>query len=693
MSRSRGSGVRATLWKELRENARWALLAAAALLAGIAHEALESRGGVFYTLKDFLGVWTGVETAMAVTPMFVAAGIAFVQIFSEKRRDQWAFLIHRPASPTALFWGKAAAGLGLYFAATGGALLAVALWAATPGHLPAPFDIHLLAPGARSILGGVLVYFGALLTALRPARWYGSRILPLALAVFFAFVARDVSPLLFAIPGILLAVAAWGAFVSSGGDAPRPALGGIALSLVLYSAFLGLSAAGISATDSVYRSLHAQAAQSYEQYAVILPNHLVRCEYAPIAGSRTSYDLVGARGLDGHEYRFDSHMRVNGKPLSWPTTLETMDALPWAGETVQHVTPLNSYRELAPPFVCWYYVHSSRLIEIYALDSRRLLGRIGLNGYLPADQGRPAPFDDVPVMLPMDHNRVWADLYVFRSRIYRLISFDAMGRFLPIRERTFSLLHQEPPGAKIVYAAQMSQIDGNASLAYIVMTNRGIELLGGDGSLIYSLPWKPGQSAENTLVDVDIASQIDRGKPNPDHYFFWLRPYRTVARPTVMDVVEVSGEGKVLQQAQITRKASASPAADTPWFGAALPPFLAAAAAHLTSSGDTPAGPRIAISVAAAVIAAVLAWLTGIRRAETARVRAVWSVLCLVFGLPALMTLVAFKAWPARVICPACGKRRVVTHEHCEHCGAAFPPPTRDGTEIFEAPEAIAQVA
>ena len=34
--------------------------------------------------------------------------------------------------------------------------------------------------------------------------------------------------------------------------------------------------------------------------------------------------------------------------------------------------------------------------------------------------------------------------------------------------------------------------------------------------------------------------------------------------------------------------------------------------------------------------------------------------------------------------CPSCGRKRVVTREACEHCGAAFGRPIQDGTEIFD---------
>jgi hypothetical protein len=51
--------------------------------------------------------------------------------------------------------------------------------------------------------------------------------------------------------------------------------------------------------------------------------------------------------------------------------------------------------------------------------------------------------------------------------------------------------------------------------------------------------------------------------------------------------------------------------------------------------------------------------------------------------------MIALLEWPALIACPKCRKLRVVTREHCEHCGAAHALPEPDGTEILE-PTAMA---
>ena len=62
-----------------------------------------------------------------------------------------------------------------------------------------------------------------------------------------------------------------------------------------------------------------------------------------------------------------------------------------------------------------------------------------------------------------------------------------------------------------------------------------------------------------------------------------------------------------------------------------------------------------------------------------------WTTMGFVFGPVGLFTLICLEDWPARERCDACGGSRIVTRETCEHCGAEWPAPQPDGTEIFEA--------
>jgi predicted amidophosphoribosyltransferase len=51
--------------------------------------------------------------------------------------------------------------------------------------------------------------------------------------------------------------------------------------------------------------------------------------------------------------------------------------------------------------------------------------------------------------------------------------------------------------------------------------------------------------------------------------------------------------------------------------------------------------------------------------------------------------MLSVEEWPAREACPHCKKFRVVDRERCEHCGAEFAPPEKNGTEVFESLAAV----
>ena len=61
----------------------------------------------------------------------------------------------------------------------------------------------------------------------------------------------------------------------------------------------------------------------------------------------------------------------------------------------------------------------------------------------------------------------------------------------------------------------------------------------------------------------------------------------------------------------------------------------------------------------------------------------VWTVLVLLFGLPAFFGYFAHRAWPARLPCPHCGRRVPHDRPACFICGREFPPPAVKGIEVF----------
>jgi len=179
--------MRALIWKELRENILWALLAMLALGAteiyALHHmryaEDFEYQGGITLCKKSFLTV-----TMFG----YAAAGLALglLQVLPELQRDRWAALLHRPMPRGRLYWGKAVAGLMLYCLAAGAPFLFAVWRVVTPGNFATPFVPGMITPGLADLAVGLCYYFAALLLALQSGHlaW---RALPLFAALHVSF--------------------------------------------------------------------------------------------------------------------------------------------------------------------------------------------------------------------------------------------------------------------------------------------------------------------------------------------------------------------------------------------------------------------------------------------------------------------------------------------------------------------------
>jgi ABC-type transport system involved in multi-copper enzyme maturation permease subunit len=126
---------------------------------------------------------------LAVVGGVLTAIIAARQIFFEDLRKTFNLLLHLPLPRSTIFLTKMLAALMVYFVAMLIPVLVYALWAATPGNHPSPFFWWMAWLPFPLILLFPLLYFGWLLTWLRPVSWFGTRLLPLVatIALFIMF--------------------------------------------------------------------------------------------------------------------------------------------------------------------------------------------------------------------------------------------------------------------------------------------------------------------------------------------------------------------------------------------------------------------------------------------------------------------------------------------------------------------------
>jgi hypothetical protein len=189
--------VLAIVRKELRETRLFAALAV---------------GVYFLYLSTFIGRWSRPITVLFETflPMYVSApDIPFVEdnflsmffftgfplaIALGFRQSAWEpsqgtshYLLHLPLSRSNIFLSKLLVGGGMLLGCSLLPLVAYGAWASTPGTHPAPFAWSMARPVFQIWLTMPLLYLGAFLTGIRPALWYGSRLLPLVAVAPCAF--------------------------------------------------------------------------------------------------------------------------------------------------------------------------------------------------------------------------------------------------------------------------------------------------------------------------------------------------------------------------------------------------------------------------------------------------------------------------------------------------------------------------
>ena len=182
--------VGAIVRKELREVRAFAAIA----LALYAVSLIRLTGKLSPLLTALMGWMPGMDAESADVPfvddyflehfffigMALALALGFRQSAWEPSQGTALYLLHLPLARQTIFVTKLVTGIGLLLLCTLLPILIYAAWAAMPGTHPGPFEWMMTGPALRVWLLMPLVYLGAFASGIRPARWFGSRLLPLA---------------------------------------------------------------------------------------------------------------------------------------------------------------------------------------------------------------------------------------------------------------------------------------------------------------------------------------------------------------------------------------------------------------------------------------------------------------------------------------------------------------------------------
>ena len=198
--------LRAMIFKELRETYWIALVALGVCVFFIVEQLmgynLESmvrmeRPYIPFASNEFTSPFGFISACLAMA-------LGFRQSIWESFRGTWPVLLHRPVSRRWVVGVKLAAGLGLYLVTAAMPILLYAGWAATPGTHASPFEWSMTLGAWQKWLGIMGFYLAAFLVGIRPARWLGSRLLPLVGAGVLAAVLLDLDWWQWSVAGALV---------------------------------------------------------------------------------------------------------------------------------------------------------------------------------------------------------------------------------------------------------------------------------------------------------------------------------------------------------------------------------------------------------------------------------------------------------------------------------------------------------
>jgi hypothetical protein len=166
--------------------------------------------------RNSIGDIPFVQDSMSGWFFFAAGGLALAlgwwQTLLESTRGTFQFLLHRPLAREAIFGTKLAVGFLITLALSFLPVAAYALWAASPGTHPSPFEWSMTINDWQWACQMPILYLGAFLSGLRPGRWFGSRLFPLAGAVAAMTVCQMLSGWWWA--ELLASLATMGCFVN-----------------------------------------------------------------------------------------------------------------------------------------------------------------------------------------------------------------------------------------------------------------------------------------------------------------------------------------------------------------------------------------------------------------------------------------------------------------------------------------------
>jgi len=681
----------ALIWKELRENFKWALLAMLVLgTAELGGLCMGSDADYFYNH----GITLCRESFLLVTtfgPPAIGFLLGCLQIIPELNRDRWAALLHRPIPWGTLFFGKAIAGILLYLVAAGVPYLGCVWLAATPGHFAEPFVPGLMLPGIADLITGLVYYFAALLAALQYGR-VAFRVLPLFAAVhltFFVQRATDFNDAVWAAVWmtVALGIAGWGAIYSREQLRGRPWLSQLALLIVSFYGLCGL-------TD--FARLIVRPG---DDYSFTGSQYVLNDEGRPLRLNYQRGVLVSAQETDGStpsdpKYKPDrvrNHIRYLNSASSYIGDSHGVQRFRKDSHyrsSYNYLHPGGSFPQPQPEQ--WFFIVEPRILVGISTPRKTIAAILDARGFQPPG-ATPVPFAANVEIQSMGQD---SDLLVGPDNL----------RFADLARRTVADIPLPIPSPIYGVCSAWANDDVSTNLQITAISLRTAMAVydNKDQHLMATLPYHRDVERWGQ-IEVTLNSQGDR-------FYLWYKPTLWISRkeregmPDYLD--EMTAQGEVVHSytlpplprtpSQQTRDEYLSLRLQSPafFFGTLLYQKVGALlGSHRLRVGLDArfAENRISQTREAATLIPIfslvcagitLAWA---RRAHFSWAQAAtWAGLALALNIAGLLLFRFVADWPRVVPCAACRCPRPIERQTCPHCADHWPAPASNGTEIFD---------
>jgi hypothetical protein len=374
---------------------------------------------------------------------------------------------------------------------------------------------------------------------------------------------------------------------------------------------------------------------------------------------------------------------------------------------------LKIFVDAPQPTVNWFFMHDGKSLGAgyfvgYERISNRRVGYIGLNGFrfapVPAAEWIPVRGELITDYVYWSSAPSWIysgrmQLSVARSDLPPQLVYVPSGNLLrkvDLAVRQVSTVFEAPEPIESPGIPTLSSLSGARAvqeLPILVRTRQQIYTLNRKHDVIraFVIPTEADRRNTATWYEIGNGRAIvefgrDTSTEEADNVSN-LVAYQIASDGNIQDRFELSLQTGAAATNRIVQQLLAVLELPSPALLFVVEPLImmksdqSYLAALLSPLGTT--WPSLPAAFVLASILAIIAWRRGRAFGLSQRVRMVWAVFVLLFGLPAFVGFLICRRWPIRLPCPTCHARAPRDRTACAECGTFFPEPSPRGIEIF----------